>query len=109
MMTARVIMVELMTITKALPGDTDYHLFISLSIKASACSRMYFSFGYLWLLTIPSEDQKNDGQATPMNMSYTGYNTVICLGEGTTTKGQRRLELHKLEFCCPTMQTLSVG
>jgi hypothetical protein len=45
MVAARVIMVELMTRNKALPGDSpDYHLFIhlfiSLSIKARACSRI---------------------------------------------------------------------
>jgi hypothetical protein len=45
MVAARVIMVELMTRNKALPGDSpDFYLFIylfiSLSIKARACSRI---------------------------------------------------------------------
>jgi len=53
-------MVELMTKNKALPGDSpDYHLFIYFSsIKARACFRMYFSFGYFWSLTFPGEDQE---------------------------------------------------
>jgi len=42
---------------KALPGDSlDYHIYFP-SIKARACSRMYFSFGYFWSLTFPGEDQ----------------------------------------------------
>jgi len=43
MMAARVIMVELMTRNKALPGDSpDYHLFIYLFISLSIKSKSMF-------------------------------------------------------------------
>jgi hypothetical protein len=92
MKATRVIMVELMTRNKALPEDSpDYHLFlylfISLSIKARACSRMYLSFGYFWSLTISCGDQREcrTGDAYEYE-SYTNYNISICLDEGTTTE-----------------------
>jgi len=53
------------------------------------------------------ELKKNDGQATPTNMSYTDYKTLEHLGEGTTTKGD--LISTRLSFGCPAMQTPSVG
>ena len=59
MIAARVIRVELIIIKNIalLEDSPDYHLFIYFpSIKARACSRMYFSFGYFWSLTFPGED-----------------------------------------------------
>ena len=103
MMATRVTMVELMTRNKALPRDSpDYHLFIylfiSLSIKARACSRIQFSFEYFWSLTIPGEDQREQWTInTYEHVSYTDYNTLICLDEGTTTKGD--LNSIHLKFC----------
>ena len=74
-----------MTKNKALLGDSpDYHLFTCLfifpSIKARPCSRMYFFFGYFWLLTFPGEDQEEWWtDNTYEHESYTDYNTSICL------------------------------
>ena len=103
MVAATVVMVELMTRNKALPGDSpDYHLFIYLfiylSIKARACSRILFSFGYFWSLTFPREEQREQRTSnTCEHVSYTDYNTSICLDEGTTTEGD--LNSIHLKFC----------
>ena len=103
MVATRVIMVELMTRNKALPGySPDYHLFIylfiSLSIKARACSRIQFSFGYLWSLTIPGGNQRERWIGnTYEHESYTDYNTSICIDEGTTAEGD--LNSIHLKFC----------
>jgi hypothetical protein len=50
-------MVELLTIIKALLGDSpDDHLFSPFQIKARSCSRINFSFGHFWSLTISGGD-----------------------------------------------------
>ena len=57
-----------------------------------------FSFGYFWSLTIPGEDQRERWiDNAYKHVSYTDYNTSICLNEGTTTEGD--LNSIHLKFC----------
>jgi hypothetical protein len=102
MMATRVIMVELMTKNKALPGDSlDYlYLFIHFPFrkKARACSRILFSFGYFWSLTFPREEQRERRKSnTCEHVSYTDYNISICLDGGTIAEGD--LNSIHLKFC----------
>ena len=57
------------------------------SIKARSCAIIKLSFGYFLLLTISSGDKKERWTCdTYEHGNYTGYNTFVCLTEGTTTK-----------------------
>ena len=93
MVATRVIIVELMTRNKALPGDSpDYHLFIYFFISLSMKSKG--TFEDIFVLRVFSVANLSRGRSRRMmdkqhyeHESYADYNTSICLDGGTTTEG----------------------